>query len=380
MQSGKKPRILIVVNSAAFFLSHRLPVAAAAINDGFDVHIATADEPEAGGIRQLNMPHHAIPLSRGGMNPLMELRSLISLYRLFRRIGPNVVHLVTVKPVLYGGMAARLARTPGVVAAISGLGQVFTGQGMHSLLIRGMVSRLYLWALGRRNIRVIVQNADDMKTIKQLTGLEQECFRLLPGSGVDLDAYAKKPEPDGEPIVVLASRMLFDKGIGEFVSAARSLKQKGVRARFVLVGAPDPDNPTSATTSILQGWHDEGCVEWWGYRGDIADIFARAHLVVLPSYYGEGLPKVLIEAAACGRAVITTDSPGCRDAVEPGVTGILVPVRDSTALANAIQDLLADSTRRQAMGEAGRKRAEAVFPLEKVVEAHLSIYRELLRG
>lgn len=379
-QTSRKPRLLMVINSASFFLSHRLPVALAAVVDGFDVHVATADVTGVDCVNQTGITHHVIPLSRSGQNPLSELRTLFALYRLFRLLRPDVLHLVTVKPVLYGGLAARLARVPGMVAAISGLGFVFTGQGLRARLTLGVVSNLYRWALGHPNLRIIVQNKNDQQTLQQLTRLDAVCFRLVPGSGVDLQRYAWRPESAGEPLVILASRMLFDKGIGEFVEAARRLKRKGVQARFVLAGSSDPGNPASASDVVLKKWNQEGCVEWWGYCSDMAEIFARSHLVVLPSYYGEGLPKVLIEAAACGRAVVTTDSPGCRDAIEPNVTGLLVPVRDIPALTDAIESLIKDTERRRAMGVAARRRAEEIFPLEKVTEAHLAIYRELLQG
>jgi glycosyltransferase involved in cell wall biosynthesis len=201
---------------------------------------------------------------------------------------------------------------------------------------------------------------------------------MIRGSGVDLRQYVHSSIPSGVPVVVLAARLLADKGVREFVHAARLLKQRGVFCRFCLVGTVDPANPTSLTDAELAQWVSEGVVEVWGHRSDMPQVLAGAQIVVLPSYYGEGLPKVLIEAAACGRAVVTTDHPGCRDAIAPGVTGVLVPVRDAQALAEAIQDLLDHSDKCAAMGRAGRDLAERAFDVRQVVAAHLQIYEELM--
>ena len=206
------------------------------------------------------------------------------------------------------------------------------------------------------------------------TGMEVAMIR---GSGVDLARYAHVPLPGGVPVVLLAALLLADKGVLEFVQAARLLKQRGCNARFVLVGTVDSANPTSFTDAEVSAWVHDGVVEWWGHRADMPQVLAAAHLVVLPSYR-EGLPKVLIEAAACGRAVVTTDVPGCRDAIDPGVTGVLVPMRDAVALADAMDALVNDPVRCHVMGDAGRALAETAFDIRQVVAAHLYIYQELM--
>jgi len=369
-------RLLFMVNDPGFFLSHRLPVALAAQHAGYEVHVATADGPAISDIPVKELEHHVLPLSRSGKNLFLEFGTLVAIYRLFRRINPDVVHLVTIKPVLYGGIVARIVGVPGVVVAISGLGAVFIAQTPMAGILRRLVRSLYKLALGHKNLKVIFQNPDDRAILQGLGAVRPEQTVMIRGSGVDLADYPVAPEPDGIPVVAFAARLLKDKGVGEFVEAASQLQVRGIQARFLLIGSPDPGNPASVTNKELDAWEREGIVELLGYRKDIPDLFARSHIVVLPSYR-EGLPRVLIEAAACGRAVITTDVPGCRDAIEPDKTGLLVPVRDSVALADAIERLIKDSDLRRRMGKAGRELAEREFAIEKVVAAHLEVYRTL---
>jgi glycosyltransferase involved in cell wall biosynthesis len=371
-------RLLFIVNELHFFVSHRLPLALAARDAGYEVHVATRPGDGTVPIESLGLVHHAIRLSRSGRNPLAELLAVWRLTRLLRSVRPDVLHLVTIKPVLYGGLAAKLARTHGIVAAVSGLGFVFTSERAGARVLLGLVKGLYRLALGHRNLRVIFQNPADMSLLIDQGIVARDKALLLPGSGVDLSEYQAQPEIDGEQVVVMAARLLKDKGVGEFVEAARRLRRDGMRARFLLVGEPDPGNPQSVTVRDLQVWRAAGDVELLGFRRDIAKLFSASHVVVLPSYR-EGLPKVLIEAAACGRAVVTTDSPGCRDAIEPGITGLLVPVKDVDALVHAIRRLIDDSALRRRMGQAGRQLAERRYSIERIVNAHLAIYAEVSR-
>lgn len=370
-------RLLFVVNNPAFFMSHRVPVALAAQRAGYDVHVATMDGPAVADIEALGMTHHAIPMTRSGKHPLQELGTLLALLRLFRHVRPQVVHLVTIKPVLYGGIAARLARVPGMVAAISGLGFVFLSNSLKMRLVRAVVARLYRLALGHRNSRVIFQNGADRDLLKSLGAVRDEQVVLIRGAGVDLDVCRALPEPPAPPVVVtMVARLLRDKGVQEFVQAARLLRERGVPVTMRLVGGVDAGNPASATPAEVEAWQREGCVQALGERADVPQLYADSHIAVLPSYR-EGLPKSLIEAAACGRAVVTTDVPGCRDAIDPGKTGLLVPVRDPQALADAIARLAGDATQRQAMGAAGRALAEREFNIERVARIHVDLYDTL---
>ena len=371
-----KKKLLFLVNVDWFFLSHRLPIAIEALNKGYEVHVATGITDKLGVLQSYGFVVHPLAIGRSSTGLWGELRTFWNIFRLFKQVQPNIVHLVTIKPVLFGGIAARLAGVSSVVAAISGLGFVFLAKGTKAEILRFLVSTLYRLALGKSNLKVICQNSNDRETLVRIAGLKPDRVVIIPGSGVDLSAYAVKPHSKGVPVVIMAARLLRDKGIYEFVAAAQLLKQRNVDVRFRLVGDPDPDNPATVSQDELSAWRNEGVVEVLGYRDDIANLFAESSIVVLPSYR-EGFPKVLIEAAACGRAVITTDVPGCRDAIEPGQTGLLVPVKDPTALADAIQRLIDDPELYESMGRAGRVLAERTFAIEKVVDTHMEVYREL---
>lgn len=371
-------RLLIVVNADWFFLSHRLPIAIEAQRHGYKVHIAAGLTDKLDELRRHGLVVHPLALERSSASLSNAWRTMVELWTVFRAVRPDVVHLVTIKPVLLGGLVARFSGVPAVVAAVSGLGFVFVSRGVKAAVRRGLVGALYRVALGHRNLKVIFQNPDDLSRLARVVHLPASKVEMIRGSGVDLSQYRLTPLPSGVPVVVLAARLLADKGVREFVQAARLLKQRGALARFCLVGTVDPANPASLTDADLAQWSSEGVVELWGHRSDMPRVLAAAHVVVLPSYYGEGLPKVLIEAAACGRAVVTTDHPGCRDAIDPGVTGVLVPVRNAVALADAIEGLINDPARCRAMGNAGRALAERAFDVRQVVAAHLRIYQELV--
>ena len=215
----------------------------------------------------------------------------------------------------------------------------------------------------------------------RLAHLPERKVTIIRGSGTDLAQYRVMPFPTGVPVVLLAARLLVDKGLREFVQSAQILRQRGLStqdARFVIVGKPDPANPASLRPDELAQWAEEGVVEFWGHRTDMPQVMEAAHVTVLPSYYGEGLPKVLIEAAACGRAVVTTDHPGCRDAIEPNKTGLLVPIKNALALADAIEYLIKNTNVRKRMGAAGRALAEKEFAIEKIVAEHMKIYQKLI--
>jgi glycosyltransferase involved in cell wall biosynthesis len=371
-------RLIMVVNCPAFFLSHRLKIALAAQKSGFEVHIATGPGLAIKQIVDNGLTHHSLPLSRSGMNLISEFKALFSIYRLFIKIQPQLVHLVTIKPVLYGGIAARLTGVQSVVAAVSGLGFNFSAKGLKSALVSYLVSKMYRIALGKQNLKVVFQNSTDCKTLSKVADLRPDKVILIEGSGVDLSEYTPTPLPKGIPIVVMAARLLPDKGIYEFVEVARLLKNRGVKAQFWLAGDRDEGNPASVSKSQLEVWRKNEIVELLGHREDIPHVFSQANIVVLPSYYREGLPKVLIEAAACGRPVVTTDMPGCRDAIDPEVSGLLIPPRDTGALADAIQRFLLDPKLCDQMGKSARQLAEKKFSIEKVVSSHMSIYNELL--
>ncbi|AAU93111.1 glycosyl transferase, group 1 family protein [Methylococcus capsulatus str. Bath] len=318
-----------------------------------------------------------LQLSRRSRNPLTEARLIADLVGLYRRERPDIVHHVAMKPVIYGSLAARLTGRRAVVNALTGLGFLFTSDRPSARLLRPLVEAAFRRLLNAPVCRTIVENPDDLRQLTDDGVVEPERIRLIRGSGVDLAKFTPSPEPEGPPLVVLPARMLWDKGVGEFVEAARRLREAGIRARFALVGQRDAENPSAIAEAQLREWERSGVVEYWGFRSDMPQVLAQCNIVCLPSYR-EGLPVSLLEAAACTRAIVTTDVPGCREAVRHEYNGLLVPRGDPAALAAALSRLIADPATRRVMGTRGRARAEEEFSLESVVAQTLSLYHEML--
>ena len=372
----------MVIAEDWYFWSHRRHVALAAQGAGYDVAIATAPGERGEDIRRLGMQHYTITLDRGSTNPLAEARSVASITRVLADFRPDVVHLVAHKLVLYGSIAAALVPTRAVVCAVAGMGYLFMGDGLKRRVLRGVVQGAYgqLVRRGRRT-RVILQNPDDRDELAAAGMVDPAKVRMICGSGVDVDRFAPTPEPplgEGDaPILMTHSRMLVDKGIGEIAEAARILRARGVPLRVRLIGDPDPSNPSTIPPGELAAWGTEGLVEHLGRRSDIPQQLAACHIACLPSYR-EGAPLSLIEAAACGRPIVTADVPGCREIVRDGDNGLVVPVRDAEALADAIERLVRDGDMRRRMGARGRERALAEWSQAYVAEATLAVYDELL--
>lgn len=380
MAVTKRKSIIIVVNSLDAFLSHRLPIGLAAQASGFKVKVVYGEASEDSKIAVLGAGIEAleVPIRRGGINLFSEILSVFAILKLFLTEKPDLVHLVTLKPILYGGLCARLAKIPAVVFAVAGMGFIYTSKPTIKIIaIQTLLKVIFCLALRHKNNAIIFQNTEDKKTITEMMGQAtlKTCF--IKGSGVDLKKFRPVRGFNGQPIIVMASRMLADKGVREFVGAAKVIKTKGLDSAFLFAGVQDPDNPSSICQEELDLWKKEGFVSFMGHRRDIENIYNQAHIIVLPSYR-EGLPKALIEASACGRPIVTTDACGCRDTIIPDVTGILVKPRDITSLANAIEKLIINKNLVRSMGSAGRRFAEKNFSIEKVVEQHLDLYKGLL--
>lgn len=370
---SRRPRLLFFVTEDWYFSSHRLALAKAALQAGCDVAVATRVRKHGHIIRKAGIRLIAFEMDRGGMNPLADIGAMTRLVRLYRRERPDIVHHLALKPMLYGSVAARLTRVPYVVNALTGLGWLFTSGNYKAQVLRPIV-----WNVLRRLLRptqVIVQNRDDAAL---LSGWNIPHIHLIHGAGVDCETFYPTPELEGAPLIVLPARMLWDKGLAEFVAAARRIKAAGHVARFALVGAPDPDNPASVPAEQLSTWRDEGVVEWWEYCHDMPDVYRQAHIVCLPSYR-EGLPKSLLEAAAAGRPIVTTDVPGCREIVRHEFNGLLVPARDAMALAAALTKLIVDPATRRLMGAHSQQYAEAEFAQKQVIAETLAVYRTPLQ-
>jgi len=370
-------KILYVITEDWYFHSHRLPLALAARDAGYDVAVATRLNKHADVIQQAGIRLIPVHLSRRSINIVSELMMLVRLFLLYRREKPDLVHHVALKPVLYGSLAARLAGVPHVVNALAGLGYIFTSDQLLARILRPAIGKAFRLLLNDSKSRLILQNKDDLALFIRKRFIEEERTSLIRGSGVDTTAFSPTPEPSGHPVVMLASRMLWDKGVKEFVEAARILKSRSTHARFVLVGDTDLQNPSAIPQGQLSAWRAEGIIEWWGHREDMPIVFSEAHIVCLPSFR-EGLPKVLIEAASCGRPIVTTDAPGCREIVINEVNGLLVPVRNEMELANAIQRLIECPELRQKMGTRGREIVLKEFSVEKVVSETMAVYESLL--
>lgn len=370
-------RILYLVNDAAFFLSHRLPLAMSARERGHIVAVAAAPVRGYETIAEMGFAFHPLPFRRSATGLFGELLTLLAVYRLIRRIKPDLIHNVTIKPVLYGSLAARFAGVPAIVNAVSGLGTVFLAEGLRARILRSLVQWIYRLVLRAPNCITIFQNEDDRDLFVQRKLVPRQQTVLIRGSGVDTRLFSPTPEPDGIPVVALCARMLRDKGVDEFVQAATLLKAQGVQARFELVGGLDPGNRTAISETQMRQWVEEGSVEWLGHRPDMPAVLRDAHIICLPSYR-EGLPKALLEAAASGRPIVTTDVPGCREVVINGSNGLLVPVRNVPVLATALRRLIEDPVLRATFGQAGRRRVEQYFALEQVVAQTMTVYERLL--
>jgi glycosyltransferase involved in cell wall biosynthesis len=376
-RAKSSPRILFLVTEDWFFRTHRLPLARACRDAGAEVFVMTYLNKPADDLIQEGF--HVVPwqVTRGGTNPVIEGRVLGQVVREYRRIRPDLVHHVALKPVIYGGLAARILGIP-TVNAVTGLGVVFTSQSARMRVLRVFLKVLLGASIRRKGARTIFQTHEDKEALVKAGIARESASYLIRGSGVDTAQFVPVPEPSGPALVVLPTRMIWSKGVGIFVEAATILQNRGVQARFALVGDPDRQNPNGVSEAQLKQWHEGEFVEWWPHRTDMPNVLGQSNIVAFPSYYGEGVPKILLEASACGRPTITTDSPGCRDAVRDGENGILVPRKDAAALAEAIQYLLERPEIRSAMGAKGRRIAVEEFSIQRVIAETKVVYQSLL--
>lgn len=369
------PKLIYFVTEDWYFCSHRLPLAVAVKAAGFDVAVITRVRDDAAKIREAGIRVIPFESERRSLNPIALIGAVIRLRRLYREEKPDIVHHVALKPVILGSTAAKLAGLSCVVNAVAGLGWLYSSSSRAAVIV-GRPMRQVLKCLLSHG-KTIVQNPDDLAWLVGV-GVRGESISLIRGSGVDVQEFRPVRPISGDPIVVLVARMLWDKGVGEFVEAANRIRQDGGRARFVLVGAPDNANPSAIPEAKLREWADEGAIEWWGKRSDVAEILAGAHIACLPSYYGEGVPKSLLEAAAAGLPIVTTDAPGCREVVLHDENGLLVTPRDVDSLADALMRLIGSPALRERMGRRSRELAMSEFSVDRVISATLGLYREMM--
>ena len=371
-----QPRLLFVAGDDGFFFSHIMPIARAARDAGFAVAVACPVAAHGEAIRAEGIRVLPLAMKRGRVSPLADACTLAALVRISRAERPDILHAVAMKPVLYGAAAARLAGVPAFAAALMGLGYVFTSRDMKARLLRPLLRRALRWALSGRRGTCIVQNPDDAAFLAGL-GIDRRGIVVIRGCGVDTARFAPSPEPQGPVRATMVSRQLWDKGVGEFVEAARAARAQCADLRFTLIGAPDEGNPAAVPLARLEGWRAEGLVDWQGHRDDIPAVWQESHIAVLPSYR-EGLPKALLEAAACARPIVAADVPGSREVACHGESALLVPPRDAAALAAAILRLAGDPALRARLGAGGRALVEREFSEDRIAAETLALWRRLL--
>jgi glycosyltransferase involved in cell wall biosynthesis len=378
----KRPKLLFLATEDWYFWSDRLPFARALREAGCDIAVAARVQAHAEQIRAERFALHPLGWRRGGDGLFGAVRALREIIHLYRAERPDIVNHLALKPVLFGGLARRLALGRGRAISIDwimGLGSGFTGRTVTARLLRPLLGAALRLATGGGRGRIIVQNPDDGAVLARL-GIDPQRIVLIRGSGVDAERFAPLPELPAETVTVaLVARMLRGKGVLDAVAAIRRLRADGLATELLLAGTPDPDSRDSLTGPELSAIAAEPGIEWLGRVEDVRTVWARAAIAVLPSTYGEGLPRALLEAAACGRPIVTTDTPGCREVVRHGENGLLVPSHDVARLAEAIAALAADPGRRQEMGRAGRALVEREFAEPVIVAQTLALYNELLR-
>ena len=372
-----KKKILFIVNLDSFFLSHRIDVALGALKDGYEVHLATVFTDYKNQLKKYGFKLHPVSMSRAGQGMLENIKSYLSIYALLKNVKPDLVHAIGMKPLIISGIALRICKISSVVFSITGLGYVFLSEGFISQVRRFFVINLLKFCFNQNNFTAIVQNKDDLDLMIKASNLNIKKTVLIKGSGVSLKKYKVKVNTVQKkiPTILFASRLLADKGINEFVAAAKIIKSR-MAAKFIVAGAIDYENPSRIKINTIKDWVKTNIITYLGYKKDIRGTIHQSDIIVLPSY-GEGFPKILIEAAACGKAIVTTDVSGCRDAIIPGITGLLVQKKNTEELVAAIFFLINNKKKYTSMCKKARKFAEDSFDVTSVVTKHLSIYRKL---
>ena len=373
-----KNKILYLLTEDWFFCSHFIDRARKARESGCCVAVVSRATKHIKAIQSEGFEFYSISISRHSLNPISELYLLMQIVRIYLKFGPDIVHHVGIKPIFYGTISALLTKVKFIVNAPIGLGYVFSSDSWRANLLRPLAKLIYKFTINPENSKVIFENVDDLNMFVKYGGVRKNDAILISGAGVCLKTYHPKNARREIPVVILTARMLKDKGVHEFVAAAKLLHSRGLKARFILAGAPDINNPSSITEENLIQWGREGFVEYLGWQNKLSEVLQNVDIVCLPSYR-EGLPKSLIEACACGLSIVTTDTIGCRDVVINGVNGFLVPVKSVELLAAALELLIVDPQLRSSMGRAGRKRAEYLFDTNIISAKTLQVYKDLLQ-
>lgn len=368
-------KAILFANTDWYLFNFRLAYADFLRENGWEVCFLSPDGEHAKKLEEAGFRHIAIEFSRNSINPLKETDTIRRIKAVYQREKPDLVHHFTIKCDIYGSLAAKDLGIKAVINSITGLGYIFLSEKPYVKVIREVVKHLYRKALN--GTEVIFENPDDRDLFLKMNLVQQENSHIILGTGIDTERFIPVPPPNSIPLTILPSRMIWDKGVGEFVEAARMIRESGVKARFALVGNNDIGNPTCIPFEKLTQWQKEGNVEWWGWQDDVATVISMCHIVCLPSYR-EGLPKILIEAASCGRPIVTTDVPGCREVVKDGINGYLVPPKNADKLKEALLKLIESEEKRSEMGKASRNFAEQQFSNQIINNGIYSIYQRAI--
>lgn len=376
----KSLKIIFFANTDWYLYNFRLTLALALKARDHEVLFISPPGPYGKRLEEAGCRWTPLPMERRSLNPWKESILLQHLAKLYRREQPDLAHHFTLKCVVYGALAAWIAdNNLPMVGAITGLGHVFTTDTLRNQLLRPLVRNLLRFCMNRSRSRLILQNRDDQQELLKYGLVDAQNIRLIRGSGVNTQRFQPhlNPRSPGPFKVLLATRLLWEKGVGEYVTAARQLCREGLNIQFQLAGLPDSGNPASVSKQIIEEWQQQGFINILGHVDNMESLLTDIDLMVLPSYR-EGTPRSLLEAAACGLPIVTTDAIGCREVVEHGTNGLLVPPRDASALADAIRFLYNDPETCHRMGQAGRNKALMEFDEQIVIAQTLSVYQELV--
>ena len=372
---GDRLKAILFANTDWYLYNFRLAYAEFLQQQGWEVVFISPNGEHAQKLQAAGFRHIPFEFSRKGINPIQEKETISGIRALYEAEKPDLVHHFTIKCVIYGSLAAKETGITSIVNSITGLGYMFLSNKPHVKVIREVVKHLYKKALD--DTQVIFENPDDRKLFLEMGLLNEENSNVVLGTGIDTERFVPEPPTNSIPLTILPARMIWDKGIKEFVEAAQMIHEEGVNARFALIGSNDTGNPTCIPFDQLTQWQKEGNVEWWGWQDDVPTVISMSHIVCLPSYR-EGLPKILIEAASCGRPIVTTDVPGCREVVKDECNGYLVPEKNAKALKDALLKLINDPEKRLEMGKASRELAIEKFSNEIVNNGIYTVYQKAL--
>lgn len=369
-------RVLFVITEDWTLISHRLHLVDAAIDAGYKVAIATKINKHRKFLEDRGMKIFEWKLHRGSLNPIKEIIAILSLMKILFEFKPDIIHAVAQKPVIYAGLAKKIYKKASFIAALGGLGFVYTSKRLRATLLKPLLRLLLKSVLDGKRTRLILQNKDNVNTIERINIINKKYIRLVKGAGVEMKKYLPSKIPLKTTIIILPGRMLWDKGVGEFVRVAKRIKGRNIKARFVLVGDIDLDNPESIKQIQIDKWIESGVIEHWGRCDDMEKVYKKSSIVCLPSY-NEGLPKVLLEAGSSSRPIVAFDVPGCREVIKNKVNGFLVQFRNENALETALVKLINDKKLCEKMGKNGRKIVERYFASEIINTQTLKIWNEV---